>query len=132
MKWKIYFRLRYFDLIWNTITHDSKSVDLDVAQSRPTLCDPLDCSPPGFSVRGIFQARVLEWVAISFSIILYSIILKALAFVNYWMNTQIWIKTLQKKNSTIVKIRDYRCKNALIDTQILTYVCLVSAYSDYT
>ena len=32
-----------------------------------TLCDPVDCSPPGSSVYGIFQARVLEWVAISFS-----------------------------------------------------------------
>ena len=39
----------------------------EVAQSCPTLCDPMDCSPPGSSVRGIFQARVLEWVAISFS-----------------------------------------------------------------
>ena len=32
-----------------------------------TLCDPMDCSLPGFSVHGILQARVLEWVAISFS-----------------------------------------------------------------
>ena len=40
----------------------------EVAQSCPTLCDPMDCSLPGFSVHGIFQARVLEWVAISFSI----------------------------------------------------------------
>ena len=38
-----------------------------VAQLCPTLCDPMDCSLPGFSVHGIFQARVLEWVAISFS-----------------------------------------------------------------
>ena len=36
-------------------------------QSCPTLCDPMDCSPPGFSVHGILQARILEWVAISFS-----------------------------------------------------------------
>ena len=36
------------------------------AQSCPTLCDPLDCSLPGSSVHGIFQARILEWVAISF------------------------------------------------------------------
>ena len=36
-------------------------------QSCPTLCDPMDCSPPGFSVHGILQARTLEWVAISFS-----------------------------------------------------------------
>ena len=32
-----------------------------------TLCDPMDCNPPGPSVHGIFQARLLEWVAISFS-----------------------------------------------------------------
>ena len=37
------------------------------AQSCPTLCDPVDCSPPGSSVHGILQARILEWVAISFS-----------------------------------------------------------------
>ena len=36
-------------------------------QSCPTLCDPMDCSLPGFSVSGILQARTLEWVAISFS-----------------------------------------------------------------
>ena len=39
----------------------------EVAQSCPTLSDPMDCSPPGSSVHGIFQARVLEWVAIVFS-----------------------------------------------------------------
>ena len=38
-----------------------------VAQSCPTLCDPLDCSPPGSSVHGILQARTVEWGAISFS-----------------------------------------------------------------
>ena len=36
-------------------------------QSCPILCDPMDCSLPGFSVHGILQARTLEWVAISFS-----------------------------------------------------------------
>ena len=36
-------------------------------QSCLTLCDPMECSPPGFSVHGILQARTLEWVAISFS-----------------------------------------------------------------
>ena len=39
----------------------------EVAQSFPTLSDPMDCSLPGSSVHGIFQARVLEWVAIAFS-----------------------------------------------------------------
>ena len=38
----------------------------EVAQSSPTLHDPMDCSLPGSSTHGIFQARVLEWVAIAF------------------------------------------------------------------
>ena len=39
----------------------------EVAKSCPTLSDPMDCSPPGSSIHGIFQARVLEWGAIAFS-----------------------------------------------------------------
>ena len=39
----------------------------EIAQSCPILCDPIDCSLPGSSVHGIFQAIVLEWIAISFS-----------------------------------------------------------------
>ena len=46
----------------NTATAAAKSL-----QSCPTLCDPIDGSPPGSSVPGILQARTLEWVAISFS-----------------------------------------------------------------
>ena len=38
-----------------------------VSQSCPTPCDPMDCSPPGSSVHGILQARILKWVAIPFS-----------------------------------------------------------------
>ena len=41
----------------------------EVAQSCLTLSDPVDCSLPGSSVHGIFQARVLEWVAIAFSVL---------------------------------------------------------------
>ena len=39
---------------------------MKVAQSCPTFCDPVDCSPPGSSVHGILQARILEWVAFFF------------------------------------------------------------------
>ena len=42
---------------------------LSVTQSCPTLCDPMDGSPPGSSVHGLLQARILEWVVISFSIL---------------------------------------------------------------
>ena len=46
--------------------HENES-ESEVAQLCPTLCDPMDCSLPGFSVHGIFQARALEWGAIAFS-----------------------------------------------------------------
>ena len=48
-------------------THRECMKGKKVAQSCPTLCNPIDCSPPGSSIHGIFQARVLGWVAISFS-----------------------------------------------------------------
>ena len=50
--------------ISNSLVRESES---EVAQLCPTLCDPADCSPPGSSVHGFLQARILEWVAISFS-----------------------------------------------------------------
>ena len=46
---------------------DTKESESEVAQSCPTVCDPVDYSPPGSSIHGILQARILEWVAISFS-----------------------------------------------------------------
>ena len=42
-------------------------IQSEIAQSCPTLSDPMDCSLPGSSTHGIFQARVLEWVAVAFS-----------------------------------------------------------------
>ena len=52
----------------------------EVAQSCPTLRDPLDCSLPGSSAHGIFQARVLEWGAIAFSIVYPSVFFKYKVF----------------------------------------------------
>ena len=46
----------------------------EVAHSCPTLSDLMDCSPPGSSVQGIFQARVLEWGVIAFSYIILVVI----------------------------------------------------------
>ena len=54
--------------IWTVTCKSMKSESVsEVAQSCPTLCDPMDYSLPGSSVSGIFQARILEWVAIPFS-----------------------------------------------------------------
>ena len=49
------------------IVERSVSQSVLVAQLWLTLCDPMDCSPPGSSVHGILQARILEWVANPFS-----------------------------------------------------------------
>ena len=56
--WQLFMSFYYF--INNT-------VKVLVTQSRLTLCDPIDYSPPGSSVHGNLQARILEWVAIPFS-----------------------------------------------------------------
>ena len=53
--------LRNFSRLMETKSKKVKSL------SRVRLCNPVDCSPPGSSIHGIFQAKVLEWVAISFS-----------------------------------------------------------------
>ena len=56
-------------LAYRIVTVFLKSIgkESEVSQSCLTLCDPMDCSLPGSSVHGIFQAIVLEWIAISFS-----------------------------------------------------------------
>ena len=51
----------------NHVTGRLRHVKVLVVQLCFTLCNPMDCSPTGFSVHGISQARILEWVAISFS-----------------------------------------------------------------
>ena len=70
-------RFLHPSVLWTCNTRRSTTLVVDyvllcekqskVAQSCPTLCDPMDCSLPRSSVHGIFQARVMEWVAISFS-----------------------------------------------------------------
>ena len=59
---------RRLETLWKAASKSSLSEWVsEVTQSCPTLCDPMDCSLPHSSVHGIFQARILEWIAISFS-----------------------------------------------------------------
>ena len=55
--------------IQETLLQAAAAATAKSLQSCPTLCDPIDSSPPGFPVPGILQARTLEWVTISFSIV---------------------------------------------------------------
>ena len=52
---------------WSGLSFPSPMRESEVAQSCPTPSDPMDCSLPGSSIHGVFQARVLEWGAIAFS-----------------------------------------------------------------
>ena len=56
---------------WSGLPFPSPMHESEVAQLCPTLSSPMDCSPPGSSVHGIFQVRVLEWVAISYYLLIY-------------------------------------------------------------
>ena len=58
---------RGFFTSWATGEAQVSSSACSDTQSGPTLCDPMDCSPPGSSVHGILQARIMEWAAICYS-----------------------------------------------------------------
>ena len=66
----------------------------EVAQLCPTLCDPMDCSPPGSSVYGTFQARVLEWGAIAFS--------------GYADDTTLMAESEEELKSLLIKVKEER------------------------
>ena len=68
----------------------------EVTQSCPTLSDPMDCSLPGSSIHGIFQARVLEWGAIAFSR-------------NTWNNRQIWPWNMEWSRAKANRILPREC-----------------------
>ena len=63
------------------VGHNNKASVSEVAQSCPTLCSPRDCSLPGSSIYGIFQARVLEWVSISINTLYYCHI------IHFWISS---------------------------------------------
>ena len=75
----------------------------EVAQSCPTLSNPMDCSPPGSSVHGIFQARVLEWVAIAFSVKKMGILLLATTWINFENTTKSTDLQVKLKESEVTQ-----------------------------
>ena len=119
----------------------------EVAQSCPTLSDPMDYSLPGSSIHGIFQARVLEWGAIAFSIAYYYLTIiifsqKSLSYDlgNYFMNVQRKRNVPQEKevlslvflrSVTIVRSRQKIFRKGLLPFLKATFIiwCYIFFYS---
>ena len=78
--------------------------EIEVAQSCPTLIDPMDCSLPGSSVHGIFQARVLEWGAIAFSVMKIKVAINQMNFPggavvkNLTAMQETWVRSLGQED----------------------------------
>ena len=66
-QWGLYSHKKRRDQAGHTASEKKKKVKALVTQSCPTLCNSMDCSPPSSSIHGTLQARILEWIAISFS-----------------------------------------------------------------
>ena len=92
----------------------------EVTQSCPTPSDPMDCSLPGSSIQGIFQARVLEWGAIAFSIIMAII----------WNYREIHVVHLavQKLISHIQLIKNKKNNIILLHKFLLTLIVISNLY----
>ena len=63
----LYVHIFFFFTFLTVVDNLKSESEIEVAQSCPTLCDPVNCRLPGFSIHGILQAKVLEWDAIAFS-----------------------------------------------------------------
>ena len=67
MESESYIQRRFNEFVFSYMINEYAAAAAKSLQSGPTLCDPIDGSPPGSFVPGILQARILEWVAISLS-----------------------------------------------------------------
>ena len=92
----------------------------EAAQSCPTLCDPMDCSPPGSSVQGISQARKLEWVAISFS------------RGSYWPRDQTRVSHIAGRRFTIWATREALKEQKVLPKKIWPLLTFSAAHSKWS
>ena len=87
---------------WSGVPFPSSMRESEVAQLYPTLCDPMDCSLPGSSIHGIFQAKVLEWGAIAFSsYILYNWVWFGLCILTYCLTSRSYTRTSSESISHV-------------------------------
>ena len=95
-----------------------------VTRSCPTLCDPMDCSPPGTSVSGIFQARILEWLPISspgdpYSSVFLCMPVSIYFFVHLYMCVSVYM---------CISKRVYMCELPLCVCNVYVYLCVCMCF----
>ena len=95
--------------VYNSIERKKES---EVAQSCPTLCDPMDYSLPGSSIHGIFQARILEWIAIS------------LPRVSSWTRDGSWISRIAGKTIYHLSHQGSPCLSMKLKVKLLSHIWL--------
>ena len=88
----------------------------EVAQSCPTLSDPMDCSPPGSSTHGILQARVLEWVAIGYTLT------ENISNLRYADDTTLMAKSEEELKSLLMKV--FPSASSFKIAHIMQFSCL--------
>ena len=94
----------------------SKNYLLPFAPSCPTLCDPMDSSLPGSTIHGIFQARILEWAAISFS------------RVSSQPRDRTWVSSIADRRFTVWATKNLQIKYICIYANLYVYVYLDPLY----
>ena len=94
---------KVMSLLFNML---SAAAAAKLLQSCPTLCDPIDGSPPGSPIPGILQARILEWVAISFSNI-WKCKVKVKSLSHVWLFATPWIAAYQAPPSMGFSRQEY-------------------------
>ena len=104
-----------------------------VLQSCSTLCNPIDCSPPGSSVRGILEAGILEWVAMSFSRgsswYRDRTHVSCLSCVGRWILFISWATWETQEGIYVLNIQDSAVRiDKLIYTYIYIYICVASIH----
>ena len=103
VRWPKYWSFSFSIIPSNSISAAAAAKSL---QSCPTLCDPRDGSPPGFPVPGILQARILEWVAISFSNA-WKLKVKVKSFSRFWVLVTPWTAAYQAPPTMEVSRQEY-------------------------
>ena len=109
--------------VQDPVNPKGKKKESEVTQSCPTRCDPTDCSLPGSSIQGIFQAKILEWVAISFSQLTLRVVLTTIVMTGSWLHKPYILDYSRKLSNSSSSVSNFvnRSKSRFLCLNFLTF-----------